>query len=526
MSNRVINAIKNIYYNNDKRLRKAEVKIEMSPEQIREVVKCSNDIEYFLKTYVKIVSLEEGLVDFKLYDYQLRLMKVMQEENRVINLSPRQSGKSISTCGFLLHYIIFNEWKNVAILANKEKTARKILAKIKLMYRNLPLWLQRGIDEWNKNSITLDNGCYVEASATSSSGIRGDACSILYIDETAFIDKNLWDEFYASSYPTISSSKKSKIILSSTPRGMNHFYKLWTDAENKRTDFKPFRVDWREVPYMNEEYKKKIIAEFGEEKWLQEYECEFLGSAGTLISGYSLKSLVHFDPIELKQDENFLIYEYPIKSHKYVAISDVSEGLGLDASTVQVIDVTELPYKQVAKYENNTVKTFELPDVIYIIAKLYNEALVIVEANSIGDGVLNDLNYDLDCENLFFHDDKFGIKMTKGSKRIGNSFLKQFIEDGLLQINDFDTISQMSKYIKKGTSYEAEDGENDDLITPLVLFSYFMRNKDWVENWLDRDADEKQDDIDRLEEELLPIGFINDGDEVLNMGEDDGYISY
>lgn len=260
---------------------------------------------------------------------------------------------------------------------------------------------------------------------------------------------------------------------------------------------------------------------------LLSHNCEFLGSAGTLISGYSLKTLVHFDPIELKQNEKFLIYEYPKEDHKYVAICDVSEGLGLDASTVQIIDVTNIPYKQVAKYENNEIKTYEYPDTIYIIAKYYNEALVIVEANSIGDGVLNDLNYDLDCENLFFDNDKFGIKMTKTSKRVGNSFLKQYIEDGTLQINDFDTISQMSKYIKKGTSYQAEEDEHDDLITPLVLFSFFMRNKVWVEDWLDQDASERQENIDRLEEELLPIGFINDGDEILNMGEDnDGFISY
>lgn len=283
MSNTIKKIKKNIFYNNDKRLRRAEVKIEMTPEQIKEVVKCRNDIEYFLKTYVKIVSLDEGLVDFELWDYQVKLMKLMQEKTRLINLSPRQSGKSISTCGFFLHYIIFNKWKNIAILANKEKVARKILAKVKLMYRNLPMWLQRGVEEWNKNSIKLDNGCFVEASATSASGIRGDSISILYIDETAFVDKNLWDEFYASVYPTVASSKKSKIILSSTPRGMNHFYKMWTDAKNKRNDFYPFEVNWKEVPYMDEEYKKKIIAEFDEEKWLQEWECVWGKSKITIL---------------------------------------------------------------------------------------------------------------------------------------------------------------------------------------------------------------------------------------------------
>jgi len=651
----------NIFYQGNKSIKRAGVNLEYTPEQIKEIKKCKDDIPYFLKTYVKIINLDKGKVPFELYPYQEEMIKTIDDNLRSITLAPRQSGKSVGTEGYLLHYILFNSYKTVAIVANKEKVARKILAQIKQMFSGLPIWLQQGVVEWNKTTIEIENGTKAITSATSGSAIRGESISILYLDECvgenteitirnkhtqeiekiriidfymrlidnhkaiiiifsddyevltengwknfdgikltksnqyikitfkddsilecthrhkikinneficakdlvindqiknieyleetdkrffdllnvadgneyitnnitshncAFVPAGIWDDFYSSVYPTVSSSKTAKIILSSTPWGMNHFYKLWTDAENNKNEFVPVRVYWQDVPGRDEKWKIKTIQNIGIQRFRQEYECFFLGSAGTLLNSYTLQNLVSLIPKDIRFDEKFKIYEYPKEDRTYVINSDVAEGLGQDSSTCQVIDVTEKPYKQVAVYEDNTVKTNVFPSIIGRIGEYYNEAVVIVENNGIGDGVLNDLNYDIEYENIFYDDNKFGLRMTKGSKMNGNSYLKSMIEDGELLLTDEDTIDQFSKYIKKGDTYKAELTEHDDLVTPFVLFSYFMNNKRLVEDWLDQDLSkdkQMQNRLSKIEEELLPIGFMCDGDDEINMNED------
>lgn len=529
-----------MFYNGVNNLLKADIKLEYTKDQIKEIVKCKNNIGYFLETYVKITNIDEGLVPFRLYDYQKGFIDIINEENRVIGLQSRQSGKTITIAGYIVHYIIFNSDKYVAILANKGRTARAILTKIKNMYKSLPIWLQQGVYEYNKGSITLGNRTIIIAEATSDDGIRGDSCALLYIDETAFIDNNIWSVFWKSTYPTISSSKTAKIIMSSTPHGLNHFYKLWTDAINKKNGFSTYEVLWKKVPNRDEDWKIQTIKEIGQDDFDQEFACEFMGSAGTLISGQCLKNMVFTDPIESTYDKKFKIYEYPKEDHQYVIFADFGEGDSGDYSTCQVIDVTEHPWKQIAVYRDNKILYREMPAILDKIGLYYNTALIIGESNNLGMSILDDLNYDYEYDNLFYGDiretkigpaDYFGIKMTKRSKKIGNRYLKQYAENNSLIIQDFDTIEELSNYIKVRNSYEADEGKHDDLVTPLVIFSYFMQNKEWVDDWLElgRNFSKRKKTLEEVEENLLPVGFICDGDGVHNMEDDedeDGYTSY
>ena len=526
---------RNIFYEGIKNLLKSDIKQEYSSLQIQEIIRCKTDIVYFLKTYVKIINLDKGLVPFKLYDYQKEFIELTQNNKRVIALQSRQSGKTITICGYILHYMIFNDFKYIAILANKGRTARSILTKIKNMYKSLPLWIQQGVSEWNKSNIVLGNKTEIIAEATSESSIRGDSVSLLYIDECAFISENLWTPFWNSTYPTISSSKNSKIIMSSTPFGLNHFYKLYIDAKNNINGYRHFEVFWNRVPNRDNEWKEKIITEIGLQRWLQEFECQFQGSAGTLIDGSTLQNLVFINPVETRFDNKFKIFEYPQKDHNYVMFADFGEGGGGDATVFQIIDISDNIWKQVAVFRDRDLLYREVPAVMAKIGEFYNSALIVGESNNIGLGILDELNEEYEYENLFFgdiienpkkgtisHVEYFGIKMTKKSKSYGNRYLKGYIEGHKLLINDFETIGELSTYIKIKNSYEAEQSKMDDMVTPLVLFSYFMQNKEWVEQWLDIDAYTKRKTTEEMiEDELLPLGFFHDGEDLINMEEDE-----
>ena len=507
-------------------LRNEGVEIELTLEQVSEIAKCSVDSNYFINNYCHIVTLDEGKQLFRTRPYQDIMLDIMDENTRAIFKLPRQSGKSAIVAAFLVWEIVFKDYHSCSILANKEKSAKNILKKVKLLYKTLPMWMQQGVIGWSKLSIELENASYIEASATSASGTRSDSINTLVIDECAWIPKNIWDEFYSSIYPTVSSSKKSKIIMVSTPRGMNHFYKFWHDAEIGKNTFAHFEIGPDQVPaYAAEGFKEQTIAELGMQKWMQEYECQFLGSSGTLISSYHLQNtLCMDDPMEVRFDDHFRIFEMPIRDEKepknngqYILMCDFGEGVGLDYNTIQVMDITKgVPWREVAVYEDNTVAPSEMPYIIERIGKFYNEALVIGETNTIGIGILDDLNYDLEYENIFYGDnDHFGIKMTKSSKKTGCMRLKQNVEDGNLEVQDQGTITQFSTFVKVRDSYAAEEeSDHDDLITPLVLFSYFMANRNWTENWLDQTRLMDKGKISKIEEDLLPAGFVDNGIDV------------
>ncbi len=519
-------------YNGNPNLKKSGVAIEWTPDMVQEYMKCSADPIYFIETYMKIINVDEGLVNFNMYGYQKKMVDSMATNRQTIIATARQAGKSTSTCGFILWYILFQPGKTVALLANKGETAREILGKIQLAYMHLPLWLQPGVEEWNKGSFELENNSRVIAAATSTDAIRGYSINCLFIDEAAHIEH--WDEFYTSVLPTITSGKTTKVILVSTPLGMNHFYKLWQHANDGKNEFNPIKVMWHDVPGRDQKWADEYLATIGydREKFAQEMEVEFLGSSGTLIAGWKLKELVDqvpFSDLGDRQDQ-YRIYKYAhaIEDHIYAIVADTSRGKGLDYSAFHVIDVTTMPYNQCAVFHDHYVTPIDYAEVIYQFAKIYNDAHILVEINDIGQQVADHIFYEYEYENVistvnagrlgkkvsggFAQNTDRGIRTTQNVKSIGCSIIKLLVEQNQLVINDFNTIQEFSTFSKKGKSFEAEEGCHDDLVMGLVLFGWLTDQAFFKEinniNTLSRLRDKSEDQI---MSELLPFGYIDDG---------------
>ena len=421
-------------------LKRANVPINFTEEQIQEYLKCKADPVYFAKNYIKIVSLDEGLVPFSLYDFQEEMVNTFHANRFNIAKLPRQTGKSTTVVAYLMHYAIFNDNVNIGILANKAPTARELLGRLQLAYENLPTWLQQGIIAWNKGSMELENGSKILASSTSASAVRGMSFNIIFLDEFAFIPNHIAEQFFASVYPTISSGKSTKVIIISTPNGMNMFYKLWHDAELGRNEYTTTEVHWSQVPGRDEKWKEQTIANTSERQFTQEFECEFLGSVDTLISAAKLRSLSYDEP--LVQRGGLKIYEHPKEKHEYLMTVDVSRGVNNDYSAFILYDITEVPYKIVGIYRNNEVKPMIFPNIINQVSTQYNQAYILCEVNDIGDQVASILQYDLENENVLmcamrgragqvvgqgFSGTKtqLGVKMSTTVKKIGCSNLKQ-----------------------------------------------------------------------------------------------------
>jgi hypothetical protein len=379
-------------------LKKANTPIEFTQEQIIEFLKCKDDPVYFARNYIKIVSLDHGLVPFEMYPFQEKLIQNFHDNRFNICKMPRQTGKSTTCVSYLLHYAVFNDNVNIAILANKASTARDLLGRLQLAYENLPRWMQQGILSWNKGSLELENGSKIIAASTSASAVRGGSYNVIFLDEFAFIPNHIADDFFASVYPTISSGKSTKVIIVSTPRGMNHFYRMWHDAEKNKNEYVPTDVHWSEVPGRDDKWKAQTIANTSEQQFKVEFECEFLGSVDTLINPAKLRTLVYDDPI--KRNKGLDVYQNPIEEHNYLMTVDVARGVGSDYSAFIVFDITEFPYKQVVKYKNNEIKPMLFPNIIQDVARAYNDAWVLVEVNDIGDQVANILHFDLEYDNI------------------------------------------------------------------------------------------------------------------------------
>ena len=520
-------------YKGNPNLKSALVRQEFTQEQVKDFIKCSQDPIYFIEKYVNIVSIDEGLVPFHMYPFQQEIVKTFHENRFTICKLPRQSGKSTVVLSYLIHYILFNEQVNVAILANKASTARDLLSRLQLAYEHLPSWLQQGVMNWNKGSLELENGSKILAASTSASAIRGGSFNIIFLDEFAFIPSTIAEQFFSSVYPTISSGKSSKVMIISTPHGMNMFYKMWTDAENGRNEFKPIEVHWSEVPGRDEEWKEQTIKNTSEQQFLQEFECSFLGSVDTLISPQKIQTIPHHDPIE--RSAGFDVYERPQKDHSYCMTVDVARGSSNDYSAFVVIDITTVPYRLVAKYRSNEIKPLIFPDIIYRTAKSYNDAQILVEINDIGGQIADALHHDMAYENIIqsqvkgrlgqivssgFGDgqSELGIRTTKSLKRIGCSNLKQLIESDKLLLSDFDIIVEMSTFVQKGASFEADDGSTDDLMMCLVFFSW-LTDQQYFKDLTDEDIRKRlfESQKDEVEADMAPFGFIEDG---VNYGED------
>lgn len=513
-------------YNGNSNLKRSNQAIEFTPEMVQEYIKCAQDPVYFTETYMKIININDGLVNFKLYDYQKEMLRSMQNNRFSIIATARQAGKSTTTCAFILWYIIFHAEKTVALLANKGETAREILGRIQLAYQHLPKWLQQGVKEWNKGSFELENNSRVIAAATSSDNIRGYSINLLFIDEAAFIEN--WESFFTSVFPTISSGKESKIVLVSTPNGLNHFYEIWNNAIKKKNNYIPIQVMWYDVPGRDEKWKNDTLASmnFDQPKFEQEYCVEFMGSSGTLIAGWKLKQLEHQSPVHF--DDGLSVYHHPQSGHQYVAVADVSRGKGLDYSAMQMIDITKMPYEQVATFRNNMITPLDYAELLYQLAKRYNGAMVLVETNDIGEQVSSSLFFDFEYENVLCTEsagragkrittlggpgvDK-GIKTTKVVKSVGCSILKLLVEQNQLSINDKVTIDELATFSKKNDSFEAEPGKHDDMVMALVLFAW-LSDQQYFKDLTDINTLMKlreKTDTDIMND-LLPFGFVDLG---------------
>jgi len=518
-------------------LKNVAQKINWTEDNLTEYMLCKEDSEHFIRNFVKIIHVDRGLVSFEMYDYQKDMVHKFNDNRFVICKMPRQTGKSTTIIAFLLHYVLFNENVNVAILANKGAVARELLSRLQLAYEHLPKWLQQGVVIWNKGNIELENGSKILASATSGSAVRGSSFNIIFLDEFAHVPSNIAEQFFTSVYPTISSGESTKVLIVSTPLGMNMFYKMWADALEKRNNYVPVEVHWSQVPGRDEKWKQETIKNTSEVQFTQEFECEFIGSTHTLINAAKLRTMVFKTPIFSKNGLD--VYEEPIKNALYCMVVDTAQGKEQDYSAISIFDISQIPYRQVAKYRSNQISPMLYPDIIFQIGKKYNMAWILLEVNDVGSQVAETLHYDLEYENIivtsmkgragqqvgggFGKNIQLGIRTSKQLKRIGCSTLKEMIESDKLIISDFDTISELTTFAVKHNSYEAEEGSNDDLAMTLVIFSWLVQQR-YFKDLTDLDIRKKLADeqMRALEEDLLPFGIIDDGRDAQTFTDNSG----
>ena len=508
-------------------LKKAGTEIQFTKEQVEEWIKCKQDPLYFAMKYMQIINLDEGLVPFEMYDFQQKILMDFHENRFNIAKLPRQTGKSTTVVAYLLHYCIFNDSVNIGILANKASTARELLGRLQLAYENLPKWIQHGILVWNKGSVELENGSKILAASTSASAVRGMSFNILFLDEFAFVPNHVAEQFFASVYPTITSGKSTKVIIISTPNGMNHFYKMWEDARNGKNGYVTNEVHWSQVPARDAKWKEETMKNTSKRQFAQEFECDFLGSADTLISPSKLQAIPFTEPIV--SNAGLDIYERSQEGHEYIITVDVARGIGGDYSAFIVFDITTLPYKVVAKFRDNEIKPVMFPSRIFQVAKNYNFPYILVEVNDIGDSIGAMLNFDLEYPNVLmcamrgragqivgqgFSGTKtqLGVKMSITVKKQGCANLKAILEEDKLTFCDFHILQELTTFIQKKQAWEADEGYHDDLVMCLVLFSWLVM-QDYFKEMTDQDVRRRiyEEQRNQIEQDMAPFGFIDDG---------------
>ena len=512
-------------------LKRANTPIEFTQEQILEFMACREDPVYFAQKHVKIVTLDKGLMPFEPYDFQQKLIENFHDHRFNICKMPRQTGKSTTVISYLLHYLLFNDSVNIGILANKAATARELLGRLQTAYENVPKWMQQGVLAWNRGSLELENGSKILAASTSASAVRGMSFNILFLDEFAFVPNHIADSFFASVYPTITSGKSTKVIIVSTPHGMNHFYRMWHDAERSKNEYVPTDVHWSEVPGRDAKWKAQTIANTSDQQFRVEFECEFLGSVDTLIAPSKLRTMIYQAPE--KRNAGLDVYVDPIKGHEYAITVDVARGVAKDYSAFVVIDITEFPHSVVAKYRNNEIKPMIFPSIIEEVGRSYNNAFILCEVNDVGDQVASILNFDMEYENLLMcsmrgragqvvgqgfsgKKTQLGVKMSKTVKKVGALNLKTLIEEDKLLSCDYEIMSELTTFIQKNNSFEAEDGCNDDLAMCLVIYAWLVA-QDYFKELTDQDVRKRlyEEQKNQIEQDMAPFGFMDDG-----MGED------
>jgi len=527
-------------YNGNASLKRAGIELPYTEKEVLELAKCVEDPIYFIDNYCYIVTLDHGIQPFKLYDCQKEKVETIHNNRKVIIMEGRQQGKTTVAAAYILWYTLFQESKTVAILANKASTAREIMSRYQLMFEHLPAWMQQGVKTWNKGDIELENGSVVFTAATTAAGIRGKSVNLLYIDEAAIIPNTIADQFFTAVYPVISAGQTTKILITSTPLGYNHFWKFWNDAVNKVNDFVPMFIPYSRIPGRDEAWALEQRRQLGELKYNQEVLCKFLGSSLTLIDSSTIEYMSTCPTVYSK--DGLDLYEYPIKAerddeeklvrkpHSYVIVADTAKGVGGDYSAFVVIDITEVPYKLVGKYRDNKIAPMLYPTVIHKVARDFNDAYVLIETNS-SEQVAHILHNELEYGNLVFVNrstktgqvvsggfgggkTQLGVNTDKRVKRIGCFTFKSLLEEKKLLVFDADVISEISTFIQVRDSYQADEGYHDDLVMPLVLFSWLTTNP-YFREMSDVNIREAmyQERIKQIEEEVVPFGFIMSGNE-------------
>jgi hypothetical protein len=517
---------KQISYNGNPNLKQIGTPVSYTLDQMREIQRCILDPIYFIETYCQIVSLDKGLVPFKLYDCQKEKVHTILNNRKVILMEGRQQGKTITSAACILWYTLFQENKTVAILANKSSAAREVLSRYELMYEMLPMWMQQGVKTFNKGDIELENGSKVFTAATSTSGIRGKSVNWLYIDEAAIIPNNVAEQFFTSVYPTISAGTTTKILLTSTPLGYNHFWKFWNEAEQGLNGFVPLFIPYDRIPGRDKAWADEQRSMLGELKFNQEVLCRFLGSSNTLINPDTIGRM-SVKPYIYSKD-GLDVFVEPEEEHVYMLVADTSRGVGGDYSAFTVMDITSYPHSVVAKYRSNKISPLLFPNIIYKVAKDYNKAYCLIEINDNGQQVADSLYMDLEYENVFFvgsnsksgqylsggfsNGATLGVRTTKQVKRLGCTTFKSLVESTKLLIHDPDIINEISTFIEVRGSHKADEGYFDDLVMTLVLFSWATNEsffKDLTDTNLRKALYEEQ--FKQIEENLTPFGIIDDG---------------
>ena len=503
---------KNEGYLGNNLIKRAGVETTYTEEQLTEYQKCSSDPTHFIETYTQIISLDEGLVPFNLRGYQEDMINHFNDNRFSVVLAARQSGKSITSCAYLLWYLLFTPEVTVAILANKGAIAREMIARIVTMLETVPFFLQPGVKILNKGNIEFGNDSKIVAAATSSSSIRGMSINMLYLDEFAFVEDA--ETFYTATYPVITSGKDSKVIITSTANGVgNMFHKIYESAVHGNSEYKSFLINWFDVPGRDEEWKQMTIANTSEAQFEQEYGNSFLGTGNTLVNADTLLGMRAIDPDWRKQNMN--VYERPRAGHNYITCVDVSQGRGIDYSTFSIFDVSCKPFKQVATYRDNMISPMLFPDIINKYCRPYNESLVIIENNAEGSMVATQLHYDIEYPNVFVQGmtkaTDIGITMSRKIKRVGCSTLKELLEENRLAVIDRATITELMTFVNKGSSFEADRGYHDDMVMNCVLFSWFVTT-DYFTNLTDTAVKDllyaEQQKL--IEDDMLPAGVFGE----------------
>ena len=521
-------------------VKKVGAQIQFTKEQVEEYVKCAQDPFYFIEKYMKIVTIDSGVQVIKLYDFQREMINKFVNEKFILAKCARQSGKTIGVESFILWSILFKDNYRVGMFANKFDTSKKILKEIKYSYEQLPMWLQQGVVTWNKHSIELENGSSITSSSTSGDAGRSRTYNLVFLDEFAFVPDYVAADFFTAVYPTISSGKNTKVIIISTPNGLNFFYRMWIEAQEGRSNYKLFEANWRAVPSRDDAWADETLANVGEKAFQQEYECDFLGSSNTLISTTKIKEMVWKKPVKRYQG-GLAIYEEPKPRNQYIVTVDVSRGIGKDYSAFTVINVSDFPYKVVAKYQNNEISPMVFPNTIYETATHFNQAMVLVEVNDIGEQVGAILYNDLEYEDLIMteHGGRkgqrissgfggnvyYGVRMTSNVKKIGMANLKTMIESDKLLIHDVDIITELSTFVQKRNSYEAEEGYHDDLVMCLIIFGW-VSNQEYFKELTNSDIRKKLEKEREYEimESTLPPGFVVNGEEEESFTDSEGTV--